>query len=226
MLRFHHVDVEALAPWIDRLDPVEVDLCGLLQSMRKENPKVREYMQWGFFGMTTGFVHGCMPWVKLQKDALTDRIKHMCRLGLMHQPRRKYFIGARQIRLVRFSRKYWNHYGEINRRADFTRAREYSVPGDAPRASRETLDHINDQKMGDVLSRSFPPSPPSLMAAGGAGNRAAGGQEPKKIVPPLCPHCNQAVLYLDWPTCSRCSHTWPGGVSGAEYFAGIPGAVP
>jgi len=232
MLHYLSINLLALGEWLRELNGDERLIVALLRSMDSDNPAVRRRMLGQYKQFSTRYITEQLRLPASSAATMGRRILHLDALGIIE---RIPWIDKRTghwARYVKLSRRYWKSerraYEEAGRVVAEveSRAREYALKSEGLSRSILSDDHKRMIKEGRRSSRPFPPAPPSLIAAGGAGSRAAGGQESRKSVPPLCPHCNQAVLYLDWPSCHHCSHTWPGGVSGPEYFAGIPGAVP
>lgn len=236
MLRFHHVDVEALAPWIDRLDPVEVDLCGLLQSMNSDNPKVKEWMHWGFFGLTNAYIRDAMPWIRFERNALSRRVAHLIAIGLWSRSKRKWLkyhprLGAVQIRLVRFSPRYWKYVADLNEQADAARTRIVHLYRDTPPLSRGAQSLKSDLRGGASFEAS------ALLqgtifegVAGGVLDAPAPPEQPqrrsgeKKV--PICPHCGSDAsndYNYDYIDCHGCRKHWPGEVKARAYFDALAG---
>jgi len=233
MLPFITIRQDVLAHW-PGIDFNDGAIVALVVSMDPRNPRVRALPS-GETLCTTRYIEEMLPMIGCGPERIRKRVQKLVRVGVLDTALVRNTLTGHRLRYLKPSRFYYAEVRRIEKRADRSRpdrkssprAREYGVENDPLlMESKTTPDHLYDQRKGRRSSRSFPPSPPSLIAAGGAGSRAAGGQEPKKIVPPRCPSCGEVVQYLDWPSCHHCSNTWPGGVSGAEYFAGIPGAVP
>ena len=102
MLRFHHVDLEALAPWIDRLDAIDVDLCGLLQNVDASSPFVREWMKGDFFPLTASYIEERLPWIRLDKSQLLQIISHLVSIGLW-----EHLELDCEAQFLNFSKRYW-----------------------------------------------------------------------------------------------------------------------
>ena len=200
------VDQLALKRWHRKVDGDDALIIAFIEKLNPHNDAVKAKMRRGYFRFSRPWVLAEIPLLRFGVVTLSRKIKRLGDLGIIdidNTPEGGHFS-----LYVKLSKTYFQEAEKAKIEASAMKTMPSKLTLSKMTASKSKNDSV---KKAERSYKEIKEPPPPLMAAGGVSEEKKTG--------PRCPNCGRTSEYLDWPTCSHCSHEWPGGGTARQYLA-------